>query len=194
MLDTSNERALFVLGERDDELLQNIPGLTTIGNNRIDLIIASHGTLATQAARTHLGTDHIKTLAIEGHESLPPIRGNITPVSGPISLNLGNATSLQLDIAGRGEDQSIFLATIHHQDIRVILASSRTALQLQKKLDVAVLAVPGQAANISDLTLTPQILVTNTPDAALDIKQPEVSASDPINIKIDQGTISIHSD
>lgn len=51
LIDSTAGRALILLGDPDDNLIDRLPAMMTMFRQRIDLIIGSHAVLATRAAR-----------------------------------------------------------------------------------------------------------------------------------------------
>lgn len=195
LLDTGTERVLFVLGERDDELLENVPGLTTLGKTRIDMVIASYRVLATRAAREHLQVGSTPVLSIQADHSLPPIRGNISLISTMVELELGAATQMQLTPATSPPDNPGFVAHIHCRGTSIALTSGGTAARLDPGSNIDLLALPGRPDLKSLNLLHPTLLVSNAPvDSETDIHQMQVYPADPQVVKIGQGSISVRDD
>lgn len=194
LLDTKTERVLFLLGEQDDGLLSHIPGLTTVGNSRIDLVIASHRILATAAARKHLQTETIPTLAIQASNSLPPIRGEVTSVTSSLMLNLGETTSMQIDVGRAKDDHPDFLVAISSHGCSLLMGSSHTALRMANHGHCDLLTLPGSAASIVDSNISPQLLVCNSLSDETGFAQMDVFPTDPISVQIGNGAISIRDD
>lgn len=194
LMDTSTERVLIVLGERDDDLLANTLGLTTVGNTRIDLVVATHRILATQAAREHLQMDSIPSFAIQTNESLTPIRGNTSSITAPVSVELGNGSSMHIQLTGAEADHPDFLITIQCRNNLLVLANHTSALRLLSNGKPDLLALPGPAEGFANSMLTPQILVCNTRDGASDIAQIEVFPADPSIVRIGDGRLTVRDD
>lgn len=194
LLDTSTERVLIVLGEQDDELLTYVPGLKTVGNTRIDLVVASHRVLATRAAREHLHIDNITTLSVQASSSLPPIRGEVTSITGSTTLDLGGKSTMKIDVTGLQADHPDFLVTFDFQGSRLFLASSSAAMRTIDNRSPNLLAVPGPAEAIPDLQVTPHVLVCNAPDDTLKTPQIQVFPTDPTIVRIGDGSISVRDD
>jgi hypothetical protein len=193
LLDNGTERVLMVLGSQDDDLLMNIPGLKTVGNTRVDLVIASHRILATRAARHHLNIETTPTLAIQAHASLPPIHGNVTPIVHPIVLGIGNATTLQVQptrarLTGPEAEHPEFLITVDCVGRHLILASGDQALLLADGVSPAMLVVPGSPGTNATTRLNPQVLVSNSP-ATEGIAAPQIQV-----FRTDPAVVRIHAD
>lgn len=194
LLDTSTERVLFVLGERDDELLANIPGLITVGKSRIDMVIATHRILASRAAREHLRVDIAPSLAIQSSESLPPIRGNVTSVTIPTSIEIGNDSSMHIELAGFEAEHPDFLVTIQCRGNRLVLASGASALRMSDGAETDLLVLPGSAKSLADANIVPQILVCNSREETSGFPQIEVFPTDPTIVRINEGSLSVRDD
>ena len=194
LLDTTTERVLFVLGERDDELLAYIAGLTTVGNARIDLVVASHRVLATRAAREHLNAGTVPTLVLQMSGSMPPIRGNVTNISGGTTLDLGGKALMEIDVTGTEADHPDFLVNIDIRGNQLQLASSEYSLRMSEIGNPTLLALPGSAAGVERLNISPEVLVCNAPNPDLANRQVEVFASDPSIVQIGEGSLTIRED
>ena len=194
LLDTSSERVLIVLGDQDDELLSNVPGLKTVGNTRIDLVVANHRILATRAAREYLQIDTITALSVQASSSLPPIRGNVNQITESTVLDLGGKSTMKIDVTGLEADHPDFLVTINCHGTRLILSSSNAALRAISDRSPDLLAVPGPAEANTHAHLSPHVLVCNTPDDSLETRQMQVFATDPAIVRIGDGSISVRDD
>lgn len=195
LLDTGSERVLFLLGEQDDELLASIPGLTTIGNSRIDLVVGTHRLLSTRAAREHLHLDSTRAVAIQADASLPPIRGEISTVTETIELQLGDMTSIQITPLVRPDDHPDFSVTIRHRDVSIALVSGEDALRHVDIGAYALLAIPGRPGIRATSTVQPQLIVCNSPNLEdVAINQMAVYRDDPQVVRIDPAGIRIRDD
>lgn len=200
LLDTGEARAMLVLGQRDDDLLENIPGLKTVGNTRIDLVIASHRVLATHAAREHLQIDSTPTIAIQANTSLAPIRGDITPVTSAIELEVGDAIPVRITASGSGlpdleADDPDFVISAKYDETRILFASSDSALRLTDDGACDLLAVPGSPGNVALARYKPQLFVSNSPlKEGLLSAQMQVFRSDPMVVQIERGGIQLRDD
>lgn len=200
LLDTGTERVLMVLGDQDDELLENIVGLKTVGNTRVDLVIASHRILATRSARMHLRIDSTQTIAIQASASLPPIRGEVTSATQAVSLDIGKQTSIQiapsaatLSSSNAHHPDFVVSATCHNTSM--ILASSDAALRLSDGGICDLLAVPGSPGDVAMARINPQLFVSNRPLVEeASITQMQVFESDPQTIRIGDGKLQIRDD
>lgn len=192
LLDTGTERVLFILGAQDDELLGDVVGLTTIGGSRIDLIVATHRILATRAARTHLGGLSTPTFSIQADSSLPPIRGEISVVTGTTSLELGSSTRIRLVPSMNSGDHPDFVTSIDCCNVRINLVSSGGASRLSDGAGCDLLVVPGRTpVDIVDRN-KPKLLVCTAPDSELNgIRQIQVYRSDPQIVRLGDGQLSV---
>lgn len=194
LLDTSTERALIVLGERDDDLLDFVPGLKTVGNTRIDLVIAGHHILSTSAAREHFQLVSTSTISVQGSASLPPIRGDVTAVTSSSTIKLGKNTEIKISVAGIQDDQPDFLVDIATRETRLVLLSGGSTLRMNDIASPDLLALPGSADQLTRSNITPQILVCNTRSEAIKVPQMEVFPLDPSIIRLNDGSLSVRDD
>ncbi len=194
LLDTSRERVLFVLGEQNEGLLEKLNGLTTAGNSRIDLVVATHRILTTQAGRKHLRPDLPPTLAMQTSSSLPPLRGQVTTALDSTTVEIGEETMIEVEVAGSDPDHPDFLVTILCQGADIVFTNSKSGLRLMKDPTCDLLALPGSADAITGSYISPKLLVTNAPMPELDGDQLEVFPSDPSVVRIGNGGISVRDD
>lgn len=190
----------MVLGEGDDDLLANITGLTTVGSTRIDLVVASHRVLATQAARDHLEIESIPTISLQAHNSLPPIRGSIMPTSQTREIKIGNSTTMRIALSGSmlssgDAGDPDFLISIMHRKTRIVLANRDTALRIGLPISPDVLVVPGSPGPIASDRFQPHLFVCNSPNhEVVTSAQLPVYPSDPMVIRFREGEMVVWDD
>ena len=195
LLDTGSERVIFVLGDRDDQLLADITGLTTIGNTRIDMVVASYRVLATQAAREHLRINSTTTISVQSNLSLPPIRGQVSPLTQIADITLGDATSMRLTPVTDIDEEAHFVADIVSYGVRIILAGQDGAVRFSRSSSCDLLAIPGRPDTRTVSNVHPQVLVCNSPNKdQISINQIQVFRTDPQVVRIGDGRISFRDD
>lgn len=200
LLDTGSERILIVIGEQDTDLLANIPGLTTIGNTRIDMVVATHRVLASRTGREHLQLENTPAIAIQAHSSLPPIRGDIAVATYPVGLKPGDHTRLHItpSLGGASEDNADhpdYVIDIVYQHTRIVLASSDSALRIMDGGNCEALVVPGAPGPIATSRLQPALLIS-TAVRPENIIAPYVQAfpSDPMVARFESNGITVRED
>lgn len=192
LLDTGTERALFALGAPDNRLIADTAGLTTIGRSRVDLVVATHRTLATDIARKHMSLDTAQILSVQSDASLPPIQGAVHLASHSLELTLGNTTKLTVTAGVNPTDHPDFLVEIECLGRRLLISSSASALRTASGSGHDLLVLPGEASADDVNRVRPQVVVGNyRGEEEIDTVQIEVFPTDPIVVGIRDEGISV---
>ena len=199
LVDTGSERVLFVLGEPNEGLLRNAAGISTIGNQRIDVLVATHLVLASRAARESLPLESAHTLCLQSDMTLPPIQGVNDVVMDHATLGLGDRMQLSvwIDESARDEDalnQPSFSVGVARGKVSAVLLGSAKAKMPPSHSSPDVLVVP-DAAN-ADLTgkVSPSLLICNEGKRAVPVNQMQVFWNDPIRVELGTESISYRRD
>lgn len=193
LLDTGNERALFLLGEPNAGILAHLPQLLTFGNTRVDLIAASHQWLTTEGIRTVLNMDDTPTISLQGNSTLPPIVNTVRPVSDALSIQLGNTTVVNVTVTqqlGDESDDPHVRIEITCQGIRMFLASRETALD-NSLAQAHLIAVPGDVSLASIERLSPALFVGTTLHADAEIDEVMVFYNEPVTLSISDSKLTV---
>ena len=196
LLDTGTTRAIFLLGEPDVAMLDNLPQLLTFGRSRTDLLIGSHRWLTTNGLRAAVDLHTITTLSLQADSSLPPIRGNVFPISNGQMLQLGDECEVTISvsaISADSEDHPGILITILCRETAIMLASSAGALNEHWR-GVTVLAFPGKIDATAVLNQHPALFVGT--EMLEDDSQPALltHASEPVRLTIGNGSVTHRGD
>lgn len=199
LLDTGRERVLIVLGSPDERLLRNAIGLRTIGNHRLDLIVAPYQVLTMPVAREELRFDTVQTVSVQGHLSLPPVRGEILPIATALEIGLGDSGRLLVHpqnsaAALTTEENPDYLVEIELNGARLSLGSSDSAFRLASRKSAHVVAMPGSPGPTAlDRMSAPLIVCSKPIESRPDIVQMPVFPNDPVVIQLKRDGISINS-
>lgn len=195
LIDTGLERALIVLGERDDNLLASIPGLKVAAGRRIDLVMASHDVLASRAARKHLQIDEVTTICVQSDASLPPIRGHVLPLTSDASLDLGEHASVAIRMRPTGPsiglpDRPMFLVQVTMNETRLLFVDNPGSMRLAETGAVHLLAVPGEIGTTERMS-SAALVVTTRADQFPNRPALQVSSTDPVVVRVRDGSIEV---
>ena len=199
LLDTGRERVLIVLGSPNERLLKNAIGLRTIGNHRLDLIIAPYQVLATTTAREELQFDTVQSVSVQGNLSLPPVRGKVLPIAEALEIGVGNSGRLRVlpmaMVAGTTPAENPdYLVEVDLSGARLTLASSDTALRLASGRSAHLVAVPGSPGPIAlNRPAAPLIVCSRPIEPQPEIVQMPVYSNDPVVVQLKRDGISINS-
>lgn len=199
LVDTGNERVLFVLGEPNESLLKNAAGISTIGNQRIDVLVATHLVLASRAARESLPLESAHTLCLQSDMTLPPIQGVNDVVMDNATLELGDGMHLSvwIDQSVQNEDalnQPSFSVGITREKVSAVLLGGAQAKVPPSQSSPDVLVVPGAANAELARKMSPSLLVCNEGNPAVLTDQMQVFWNDPVRIELGTETISYRRD
>lgn len=197
LLDTGQERVIFVVGEQNDALTKNVANLVTVGNGRIDLVVATHRVLATRAAREYLGIEEVTTVCLQSDMSLPAIRGKVKTTAHNMDITLGNTATLSIRPQGPAPvnaDHPEYIGDIRIQGIRMLIGSSLSALRRANVGRADLLAVTGAVTDEILGQVEPSLVVCNSPLEASDAAQMQVFWNDPVIVRIDDGAIRFRPD
>lgn len=199
LLDTGRERVLIVLGAPDDRLLRNAIGLRTIGNHRLDLIIAPYRVLTMPAALQHLGFDTVQTVSVQGHLSLPPVRGEILPLADALEIRLGDSgimrvLSLGFAVGLSEPEDPDYLVEVTLNGARISLGSADAAFRSGSGIPAHLVAVPGRPGPIVTQQTSAPLIVCSTPvEPQADMIQMPVFPNDPVVVHLKQNGITVNS-
>lgn len=199
LLDTGRERVLIVLGTPDERLLRNAIGLRTIGNHRLDLIITPYQVLTMPSAREQLGFDTVQTVSVQGHLSLPPVRGEILPVADALEIGLGDTGTLRVLPLGIAADLSTpenpdYLVEIAINGARLRLGSSDAAFRLSTGVSAHLAVVPGSPGpTVLNRVSAPLIVCSSPLEPQPDVMQMPVFPNDPVVVQLKRDGVSINS-
>lgn len=199
LLDTGIERVLFVLGEPNDGLLKNAAGISTVGNQRIDVLVATHQILASRSARESLPLESAHTLCLQNDMTLPPIRGVSAIVMDHARLNLGDRMhiSIWIDQSVTDEDalnQPSFSVGITRGNVSAILLGNAKAKMPLAHSSPGVLIVPDAADADLARRLSPSLLVCTEGKREVLVDQMQVFWNDPVRVELGTETIAYRRD
>lgn len=191
LLDTETTRILVVLGEPNDWLMSNIPGLSTAGKSRIDLVVGSHRMLASLAAREYLRIDSTPTIVLQGASDLPPIRGDVSTVINPTTLELSESWSMSVNLVSFEHDHPDFAIEFQHSKLNIALTNSTSALKLIQHGKPSLLAVPGDVVLPEGSGISTDLLVTTQENQSVMLPQLVVFPTDPEIVRIQNGGLEL---
>lgn len=193
LFDTGNERALFLLGDPEIRLVENLSQLLPIGRQRVDMIVGCHQWLTTRGLRDHLDVESITTLSLQASASAPPIRGNVYPVTTSMQVKVGGNSNVMLSV-GRDIDAAgtnpAFAVDIGTMSTRMLLASGADAPQgIEHAPDLLV--IPGEIDVQSIKRIQPAILAGTSLPAGNDTPAVQVFPDDAITFTVRDGSVAI---
>lgn len=198
LLDTGTGRVLILLGEHDDELLNNLPALKSFGSRRIDLVVATHRFLTTRAARETLNLNTTAALSVQANLSLSPIRGDIIPVPSRVAFTIGNDTNVDvLPIASGADtrDHPDFVVEVNCRGVRMLLTSNERGLRHADSGPFHLLAVTGTPGEIANSRLASSLIVSNLRTTNFGATtQVQVYPSEPVIVGINHDALQIRED
>jgi hypothetical protein len=150
LIDSSEARALVMVGEPDDLLMDSLPAMMTLFRQRIDLLVAAQPVLVRHARRLQNRWAIRHALALESHPALdvPPVP--TTSVSDVVSVSLGRSITLQCEVAHRNDwdarvaptDQILWTASLRHPGGQTVIASDMHSLDASSHRSGTLLISP----------------------------------------------------
>lgn len=191
LLDTSNVRILFLIGDPDAPMLAYLPQLLTVGRTRVDVIIASHRWLTTGGLRSTLDIASVNTISLQAHASLPPIQGNIVALTDHMEIDLeeGNKIAISVRPFDDPADPDA-LIDIACDGTRIILANRASALNAADTKP-NLLALPGDIDGELIQQVGPALFLGTDlyPESAL--PQMQLFHNDSVNLAIRNGAVIV---
>lgn len=192
LFDSGNERALFLIGEPDSRVLEHLPQLLTFGRTRVDLLIASHRWLTADGIRSAIDLETTATLSLQANTSVPPISGNVLPVTDSYLVKLGEIAEITISVSpdvGDEPNDPLTAIEIRANDTRLLVANREPALWLTSGR-TTLLAAPGDIAVESIETISPSVFVGTALYDDAPFEQLLVYYNEPISLAIGDGTLT----
>ena len=196
LLDTTNERVLFFLGEPNERVLDHLPQLLTYGGTRVDLIAASHRWLTFAGIRDAIDLDSTQTLVLQSDSVLPPIAGNVHVVLDSMVIELSGGTEIRITVDRDDPNEPanpLIAVEIAIDGSRLLLANREPALELVFERQ-QLIAVPGDVSPEALHAFSPSIVVSTALLEDTIFENVLVYDSDPIALTLSSGTISTNRD
>lgn len=193
LLDTGEERVLFLLGEPDTRVLEHLPQLLTVGNIRIDLVVGSHRWLTSDGFRSAIDLESIATLSLQGDTSLAPISGNVTPVTSVRSIRLGSETTVTLSVDQQfGDDPNDphMLVEIWIDETRIALANTVASFTMLTD-PIHLLAAPGEVSVEAIEQVSPSVFVGTALHEPRQFEELLTYYNEPIALVINNGQLEV---
>lgn len=177
LLDTTGARALILLGEPSDRLVEQIPSLMTALRQRIDIVIGADAVLAGSAAgigeRWHARHQLVVPDRLGGTH--PPDTAERTTVRSALSLDLGTGIRASIHISARGEwragdegEGAAWAVLIAHGASRIALAPTAAGALVAGPNRPSLIVTPGDDIALIEEKLSPGAVAVNADALAPD--------------------------
>lgn len=150
LIDSTDARALVLVGAPDDDLMSRLPAMMTMFRQRIDLIVGAQSILATRADRLRDRWTIIHAISLQSNETGEFLSMPATRVTGDIGISLGGGLSLICRVGHRDEWRSngvkrespLWTATLTHTGGTTVIAPDTASIAATSPPAASLIVTP----------------------------------------------------